>query len=95
MPRRKKRNQFSELVVGARGFEPRTSCAQDGRVVSRKSFPFNINAENNGVSGRFASGRMYENVAPHAWGPHTFPHSEEEAKDSISRMRPFQGRFSF
>ena len=28
MPRRKKRNQFSELVVGARGFEPRTSCAQ-------------------------------------------------------------------
>ena len=23
---------------------------------------------------------MYEDVAPHAWSPHDFPHSEEEAK---------------
>jgi hypothetical protein len=32
------------------------------------------------VSKKFGSGTMYDNVAPHAWSPHDFPHSEEEAK---------------
>jgi len=33
-----------------------------------------------GLGKEFGSGTMYENVAPHAWSPHDFPHSEEEAK---------------
>ena len=28
----------------------------------------------------FGSGTMYENVAPHAWSPPNFPHSDKEAK---------------
>ena len=28
----------------------------------------------------FGSGTMCENVAPHAWSPPTFPHSDKEAK---------------
>jgi len=39
-----------ELVVGASGFEPETSCAQDRRTISRKSFPFNITPESKGFS---------------------------------------------
>lgn len=33
-----------------------------------------------GLSKEFGSGRVYENVAPHAWTPPNFPHSEEETK---------------
>ena len=28
----------------------------------------------------FGSGTMYDNVAPHAWSPPNFPHSDKEAK---------------
>jgi hypothetical protein len=33
-------------LVGARGFEPRTSCAQVRRIISGKSFLFNLCSEN-------------------------------------------------
>jgi hypothetical protein len=32
------------------------------------------------LSKRNSSGKMYENVAPHAWSPSNFPFSEETAK---------------
>jgi hypothetical protein len=28
----------------------------------------------------FDTGTMYDNVAPHAWSPPDFPHSEDKAK---------------
>ena len=37
--RRKKLSQFNELVVGARGFEPRTSCAQGRRATRLRYAP--------------------------------------------------------
>jgi hypothetical protein len=37
--RRKNLNCFSELVVGARGFEPRTSCAQGRRATRLRYAP--------------------------------------------------------
>jgi hypothetical protein len=39
-----------ELVVGASGFEPETSCAQGRRATSWKSFLFNLAFENKRVS---------------------------------------------
>ena len=33
-------------LVGASGFEPETSCAQVRRIISRKSFLFNLCFEN-------------------------------------------------
>jgi hypothetical protein len=36
----------------------------------------------------FDSGTMYENVAPHAWSPPNFPHTEKEAKVMYA---PWQG----
>jgi len=68
------------FLVGAPGFEPGTSCAQVSRAISWKSFLFNLNFENKRVTKIFGSGMMYANVAPHAWSPHTFPHSEGQAK---------------
>jgi hypothetical protein len=69
-----------ELVVGARGFEPRTSCAQGRRTISWKSFLFNLWFENKRVKEIFGSGTLYRNVAPHAWSPLNSHHSDEEAK---------------
>ena len=37
--RRNKLNCFNELVVGARGFEPRTSCAQGRRATRLRYAP--------------------------------------------------------
>ena len=56
------------------------SCAQDRRTVSRKSFLFNLCFENKRVRKIFGSGTMYGNVAPYAWSPPNFPHSETTAK---------------
>src|SRR5579863_8629346 len=39
----------NNVVVGAPGFEPGASCAQDRRATSWKSFLFNICFENKGV----------------------------------------------
>jgi hypothetical protein len=72
--------KIMELVVGAPGFEPGASCAQGRRATSPKSFPFNLNSENKRVRKIFGSGKMYGNVAPHAWSPPNFPHSDEETK---------------
>src|SRR3981081_3784684 len=78
--RRKNLNCFSELVVGAPGFEPGASCAQASRAISWRSFLFNLLFENKRVRKIFSSGTMYGNVAPHAWSPPNFPLSEETAK---------------
>src|ERR1700674_425249 len=67
-------------LVGAPRFELGTSCAQARRATSRKSFLFNFDSENKGVNEEFRSGTICNHVAPHAWGPHDFPHSEEGAK---------------
>ncbi len=67
-------------MVGAPGFESGASRAQASRAISWKSFLFNPVLENKRFSKQFSSGRMYENVAPHARSPHTFPHSKQEAK---------------
>ena len=37
-------------LVGARGFEPRTSCAQGRRASSRKALPCNSRCENKAFS---------------------------------------------
>src|SRR5260370_23268557 len=68
------------ILVGAPGFEPGTSCAQGRRNISWKSFLFNLSFENKRVRKIFGSGKMYGNVAPHAWSPPNFPHSETTAK---------------
>ena len=68
-----------ELVVGAPGFEPGTSCAQASRAISWKSFLFNLFLENKEVSKEFGCGCMYDIVALHVSTPHSFPHSEGEA----------------
>src|SRR5216683_4627448 len=78
--RRKNLSCFSELVVGASGVEPETSCAQGRRNISWKSFLFNLSFENKRVRKIFGSGTMYTNVAAHAWSPPNFPHSEITAK---------------
>src|SRR5262249_40254918 len=77
-----KRERINSAVpmVEAPGFEPGASCAQASRAISWKSFPFNRYFENKRLSRRNSSGRMYDNVAPHAWSPLTFPHSEITAK---------------
>jgi hypothetical protein len=67
-------------LVGASGFEAEASCAQGRRNISRKSFLFNLSFENKRVRKIFGSGTMYGNVAPHAWSPPNFPHSETTAK---------------
>src|SRR5258708_9061167 len=67
-------------MVGAPGFEPGASCAQVRRSSSWKSFLFNLSFENKRVREIFGSGTMYGHVAPHAWSPPNFPHSEERAK---------------
>ena len=59
-------SKTQELVVGARGFEPRTSCAQASGAISWKSFLFILVFENKGVGKIFGSGTMYGNIAPHA-----------------------------
>ncbi len=69
-----------ELVVGASGFEPETSCAQASRAITWKSFLFNLYFENKRLSRKNSSGRMYANVDAHAWSPPNFPHSEITAK---------------
>jgi Histidine kinase-, DNA gyrase B-, and HSP90-like ATPase len=66
-------------VVGAPGFEPGASCAQASRAISWKSFLFNLYFENKRLSKRNSSGKMYENVAAHAWSPLNFPLSEDKA----------------
>ena len=68
------------ILVGAPGFEPGTSCAQGRRTISGKSFLFNLWFENKRVRKIIGSGTMCGNVAPHAWSPPNFPHSEEETK---------------
>ncbi len=68
------------FLVGAPGFEPGASCAQASRAIAWKSFLFNLVFENKRVRKIFGSGTMYRNVAPHAWSPLNFHHSEEEAK---------------
>jgi len=68
------------VLVGARGFEPRTSCAQASRAISWKSFLFNLGFENKQVNKTNGGGRVYVSVARHAWSPHTFPHSEGQEK---------------
>jgi hypothetical protein len=55
-------------------------CPQVMRASSRKSFLFNLSFENKRVRKIFGSGTMYGNVAPHAWSPPNFPHSDKEAK---------------
>jgi hypothetical protein len=75
-----RRHPISSVVVGARGFELQTSCAQGRRNISWKSFLFNLSFENKRVRKIFGSGTMYGNVAPHAWSPPNFPHSEITAK---------------
>jgi hypothetical protein len=56
------------------------ACAQVRRTISKKSFLFNLCFENKRVRKKIDSGTMYRNVAPHAWSPLDFHHSEEEAK---------------
>ena len=72
--------KYLKSLVGASGFEPEASCAQASRSISWKSFLFNLYFENKRLSKRNSSGKMYENVAPHAWSPPNFPLSEETAK---------------
>src|SRR5882757_9334883 len=67
-------------LVGAPRFELGTSCAQGRRNISWKSFLFNLGFENKRVRKIFDSGTMCGNVAPHAWSPPNFPHSEITAK---------------
>jgi len=67
-------------LVGAPGFEPGASCAQGRSKISWKSFLFNLSFENKRVRKIFGSGTMYGNVAPHAWSPPNFPHSDTTAK---------------
>ena len=74
-----------ELVVGAPGFEPGTSCAQARRVISWKSFPCNIVFENKRLPEKFGRGKKYENVPPHAQGPPNFPHSKRIGKKGARR----------
>src|SRR5207302_1080767 len=69
-----------DVLVGASGFEPETSCAQGRRNISWKSFFFNLSFENKRVRKIFGSGTMCTNVAAHAWSPPNFPHSEITAK---------------
>jgi hypothetical protein len=70
----------ADILVGAPRFELGTSCAQGRRNISWKSFLFNLSFENKRVRKIFGSGTMYGNVAPHAWSPPNFPHSETTAK---------------
>lgn len=58
----------------------RAACAQARRATSWKSFLFNLISENKGAKEEFGGGTMCNDVAPHAWSPHDFPHSEEETK---------------
>src|ERR1700730_19062819 len=67
---------YLKNLVGARGFEPRASCAQASRAISWKSFLFNLCIEHKRVRKIFGSGTMCGNVPPHAWSPPNFPHSE-------------------
>lgn len=78
--RRKNRNRFSELVVGAPRFELGTSCAQARRVMFWKSFPRNIVFENKRIGEKFGCGKKYEIVAPHAQSPPNFPHSQRQSQ---------------
>ena len=75
-----RRSRRSWLSGRASGFEPETSCAQGRRNISWKSFLFNLGFENKRVRKIFDSGTMCGNVAPHAWSPPNFPHSEITAK---------------
>ncbi len=81
--RRKNLSCFSELVVGASGFEPETSCAQVRRTISWKSFLFNLVFENKRVITKFGGDTAYEYVTPHAWSPPNFPLSEDKANCDI------------
>jgi hypothetical protein len=47
-----RRHPISSVVVGARGFELQTSCAQGRRATSGKSFLFNLAFESNGFNRR-------------------------------------------
>jgi len=69
------------LLVGTPRFELGTSCAQASRAISWKSFLFDLVFENKRVNKTNGDGRVYDGVAPHAWNPHTFPHSEGQEKN--------------
>ena len=75
------------VLVGAPRFELGTSCAQGRRNISWKSFLFNLSFENKRVRKIFGGGKMYENVAAHAWSPPNFPHTDKEAKARYAATR--------
>src|SRR5215472_753989 len=77
-----------DILVGAPRFELGTSCAQASRAISWKSFLFNLVFENKRVSKKNGGGRVCDCVAPHAWSPHTFPHSEGQARPKRHYVRP-------
>src|SRR5437879_2581438 len=78
-------------LVGAPRFELGTSCAQASRATSWRSFLFNIVFQNKRVRKIFGSGMMCRIVAPHAWSPPNFPHSEREAKVYPACSSPWCG----
>jgi hypothetical protein len=71
---------LSGNLVGAPGFEPGASCAQGKRVISRKSFLCNAVLKIKDLRKWFASGKRYENVAPHAQCPPNFPHTWQHSR---------------
>jgi hypothetical protein len=75
-----RRRPISSVVVGARGFELQTSCAQGGSVTSGKSFLSIFLLKQKDLAEAFGSGTMCGNVPPHAWSPPNFPHSEMTSK---------------
>ncbi len=56
---REKVSQFCELVVGAPGFEPGTSCARSHTDYLLEVLPFQPVSENKGVSQGFGSGTTH------------------------------------
>ena len=66
-------------MVGAPRFELGTSCAQGRWPPFRKSFLYNPQHENKRVRFWNGCGWMWPEVLAHAWSPHTFPHSEDNA----------------
>jgi hypothetical protein len=55
-------------------------CAPKAGALSLGSPSFSIFLLKTNELKKNGSGMMYENVAPHAWSPPNFPHSEEETK---------------
>ena len=80
--------RYASGIRLARGMTHPRVYLQDRRTISGKSFFFNPASERKGFSRQFGSGTMCDNVAPHAWSPPNFPHTEKEAKVMYA---PWQG----